>query len=367
MRNKGAILTLAIALALVCLYQLSFTWKAVNVRKHVDAISKNDPVKKEYLLDSLSGSEVYNLFVKNFTFKELQERELNFGLDLKGGMNVILEVSTIDVVRALSNYSKDSTFNLALRQATVKKESSQENFIALFGEAFEKIDPNARLSAIFNSPELRDKINYNTSNEDVLKVVRKEAQDAIDNAFNIIRTRIDQFGVTQPNIQKLESGDRILVELPGVKDKDRVRKLLQGTANLEFWETFENQEIIQGLYAANEITKNYEKTQKELAKDTSNIQKINPVIAKKENLIKQDEENPSSLLDQIKSDTTSTDSLKSATSENDNPLFSILYPMIDRETGQPYPGAIIGRAHFKDTTTKCEVYVVGFAYKKSRG
>jgi SecD/SecF fusion protein len=350
MRNKGAVLTLAIALALVCLYQLSFTWKAVNIRKQVDNISKNDPAKKEYLLDSLSGSEVYNLVVKNFTFKEVQERELNFGLDLKGGMNVILEVSTIDVVRALSNFSKDSTFNRALRQATIRKESSQDNFIALFGEEFEKIDPNARLSAVFNSPELRDKVNYNTSNEDVLKIVRKEAQDAIDNAFNIIRTRIDQFGVTQPNLQKLESGDRILVELPGVKNKDRVRKLLQGTANLEFWETFENQEIIQGIYAANETANAYEKSRKELGNITPAVQSQGTNIDKKSTATDAKEEKPSSLLEQIKGDTTSVDSVKSASEENSNPLFSILAPMIDRETGKPYPGSVIGRAHFKDTT-----------------
>jgi SecD/SecF fusion protein len=268
MRNKGAIITLAIALTLVCLYQLSFTWKATSIRKQLNEIAKDDPIRRDYLTDSLSGFEVYNLLVKNFTFKEVQERELNFGLDLKGGMNVILEVSTIDVVRALSDNSVDSTFNQALKQALIRKDKNQGSFLTLFGEEFEKIDPNARLSAIFNSPELRDKINYNTSNEEVLQVVGKEAQGAIDNAFNIIRTRIDQFGVTQPNIQKLESGDRILVELPGVKDKDRVRKLLQGTANLEFWETYENSELMEGLNAANEIIYNYEKTQKDLLKDT---------------------------------------------------------------------------------------------------
>jgi SecD/SecF fusion protein len=349
MRNKGAIVTLAIALTLVCLYQLSFTWKATSIRKDLDRIAKNDPIKKDYLTDSLKGIQVYNLLIKNFTFKEVQERELNFGLDLKGGMNVILEVSTLDVIKALSNNSKDSTFNLALKQASVRRDKNEGNFLTLFGEEFSKIDPNARLSAIFNSSDLRDKINYNTTNEEVLKVVGKEAQGAIDNAFNIITTRIDQFGVSQPNIQKLESGDRILVELPGVKDKERVRKLLQGTANLEFWETYENAQIIESLNKANEIIYNYEKTQKDLKKDSLHVMSTIATAADTTTAGKK-EGSELSLLEQIKSDTSKGQELNAAEGENKYPLFSILMPLIDRETGQPYPGSIIGRAHYKDTT-----------------
>lgn len=355
MRNKGAILTLAIALTLVCLYQLSFTWKATSIRKNLDRIAKQDQIKIDYLADSLKGMPVYNLVLKNFTYKEVQERELNFGLDLKGGMNVILEISTIDVVKALAHNSQDSIFNLALKNAAIRRDKNEGNFLTLFGEEFSKLDPYARLSAIFNSAELRDKISYNTSNEEVLKVISKETQGAIDNAFNIIRTRIDQFGVSQPNIQKLESGDRILVELPGVKDKERVRKLLQGTANLEFWETYDNAEMIESLNKANEIIYNYEKTQKDLQKSA-----VTPVSSTSSTAItsttdeKKDKE--LSLVEKIKEDTTQIQSASADEKDNKFPLFSILIPLIDRETGQPYPGAIIGHAHYKDTT-KINAYI----------
>ena len=159
-------------------------------------------------------------------------------------MNVTLEVSVDDLIRALSNYNNDSTFNAALRQARLMQRGSQEDFVTLFGQAFEEIDPNARLASIFLTLELREKININTTNQEVLDVIRDETNAAIDNAFNIIRTRIDRFGVAQPNIQQLQTKGRILVELPGVKDQNRVRNLLQGTAMLEFWETYENQRFI---------------------------------------------------------------------------------------------------------------------------
>lgn len=272
MRNKGAILTLTIALALVCLYQLSFTWKAESVKKQAKEFAGGDPVKEDVFLDSISNEVVYNILVSEFTFREVQEREINFGLDLKGGMNVILEISTVDVLRSLANNSQDTTFRRALVRAKELQRQTNRDYITLFGEAFEEIDPDASMAAIFTTQELRDKINYNTPNDEVLKVVREEAEGAIDNAFNIIATRIDQFGVVQPNIQRLETKDRILVDLPGVKDKNRVRKLLQGTANLEFWETFDNTEIIQSLYSADNILRSYIATQKELAKDSALVQ-----------------------------------------------------------------------------------------------
>src|SRR5690554_3714599 len=253
MQNKGAILTFAILLAAVCLYQLSFTFKARQVERTAAQYAQGDPEQEFRYLDSISGEEIYNfLGLKKFTYKEVKEQEINLGLDLKGGMNVTLEVSVDDLIRSLSNYSNDSTFNAALQSARQMQMGSQEDFVTLFGRAFEEIDPNARLASIFLTLDLRDRININSTNAQVLDVIRTETDAAIDNAYNIIRTRIDRFGVAQPNIQQLQTRGRILVELPGVKDQSRVRSLLQGTAMLEFWETYENQEVYPYMMQANQ-------------------------------------------------------------------------------------------------------------------
>ena len=346
MRNKGAILTLVIALILVCVYQLSFTLKAFTINKQAKEFAHGDPVKEEKFIDSISNEVVYDILINKYTYKEVQEREINFGLDLKGGMNVILEISTVDVLKSLANNSKDTTFNKALVLAKQMQRETNRDYITLFGEAFNKIDPNARLAAIFTTQELRDRINYDTPNDEVLKVVREEAEGAINNAFNIIRTRIDQFGVVQPNIQQLETKDRILVDLPGVKNKDRVRKLLQGTANLEFWETYENADLIQNLYAADKVIREYLATQKDLKKNEQTV---------KEEASEVEEEKPDttkqlSLLEQIESESAEADTSLPQNVEEAYPLLSILNPMQDPQTRQPYPGAVIGRAHFKDTT-----------------
>jgi SecD/SecF fusion protein len=270
MRNKGAVWTLAVALVLVCLYQLSFTVVTYKVKRDSLAYARDannvvDLKKADYYLDSVASEPVYNfIWLKKYTYRECQDREINLGLDLQGGMNVILEVSLVDVIRSMANYSGDSTFNQAIALARKNQVGSNENYVTLFGQAFEEIDPNARLSALFTSPELRERISYNTSNADVLKVIREEADNAIANSFNIISTRIDHFGVTSPNVQRLQSGDRILVELPGVQEKDRVRKLLQGAARLEFWETYSNtdDEVRNGLLALNNLVKEINKAEK---------------------------------------------------------------------------------------------------------
>ncbi len=257
MQNKGAIKLFAIALTLVSIYQLSFTYFANRVKGDAVEYAKNDPLKETSYLDSIASEGVYNfLWIRNYTFRECQEREINLGLDLKGGMNVILEVSVVDLVKSLSNNSKDTTFIRTLNRTKELQKNSQEDYVTLFGQAFDKVAPKgARLAAIFNTIDLRDRINYNSTNEEVLQIIRTETQDAIDNSFNIIRTRIDHFGVSQPNVQRLDVAGRVLVELPGIKDPERVRKLLQGTANLEFWETFDNAEIFESLRAANDKIK----------------------------------------------------------------------------------------------------------------
>ncbi|MFZ0282144.1 MAG: protein translocase subunit SecDF, partial [Bacteroidales bacterium] len=201
MQNKTAIIILAIALALVSIYQLSFTGATYKVRKEAKEYAKGDLVKQRKYLDSISALPKEDWSYIGYTFKEVQKKEMNLGLDLKGGMNVILEVSVEDILKALSNYSTDKTFSAALLRAkTEYQNQSQTDFLTLFGRAFQEIDPNARLAAIFGTVELRDKINFNSSNEDVLKVLDEELSSAITNAFNILRTRIDRFGVVQPNI-----------------------------------------------------------------------------------------------------------------------------------------------------------------------
>ena len=344
MQNKGLISTFAILLALVCFYQLSFTWKSKQIEKRAIEYAQGNPEKEFHYLDSISGEVVYNfLGLKKFTFKEVKELEMNLGLDLKGGMNVTLEISVIDLIKAMSDYNNDSTFNAALNRATELQKNSQRDFVTLFGDAYEQIDPNARMASVFNTMDLRDRINFNSTNAEVLDVIREETDAAIDNSFNILRTRIDRFGVAQPNIQQLQTKGRILVELPGVKDQARVRNLLQGTASLEFWETYENQEVYQYMLAANEKIKELEGTNIEpSAADTSATATTEAVA--------DTTKTESSLLDEL-TDGTSTDSASvdnMADFQKEYPLFALLNPSTD-QTGQLFPGPVVGMAHFKDT------------------
>jgi SecD/SecF fusion protein len=350
MQNKGAILTFAILLAAVCLYQLSFTFKARQVEKNAQEYAQGDPDKEFNYLDSISGETVYNfLGLKKFTYKEVKELELNLGLDLKGGMNVTLEVAVDDLIRALSNYNNDETFNAALQRAREMQRGSQEDFVTLFGQAFEEIDPNARLASIFLTLELRDKININTTNAEVLDVIRDETDAAIDNAFNIIRTRIDRFGVAQPNIQQLQTKGRILVELPGVKDQNRVRNLLQGTAMLEFWETYENQEVYQYLLQANEKLRELQQANNTTSESTDpNVSETE--TQENEAADVQDTTEESSLLSELEAGTDTTeaglDNMEDFRKEF--PLFAVLNPSTDQQ-GQLFPGPSIGIAQSRDT------------------
>ncbi|MBI5009016.1 MAG: protein translocase subunit SecDF, partial [Bacteroidia bacterium] len=272
-----------------------------------------------------------------YSFKEVQKKEINLGLDLKGGMNVILEVSVEDILKALSNYSTDKTFAAAITRAREMQKQSQSDFLTLFGQAFAEVDPNAKLASIFGTVEMRDKINFNSSNEEVLKVLDSEVSSAITNAFNILRTRIDRFGVVQPNITQLATNGRILIELPGQTDPQRVRELLQGTANLEFWETYENGEIIGYLSQANNLLKEIQaNTEKPSATEQS---PVNADTTKKEQ----------SLLDIIEND--SAKLAEPATREEfalQNPLFGVLSPRVSPE-GQPLPSSMIGLSSSKDT------------------
>ncbi len=342
MRNKGAVWTLAVALTVVCGFQLFFTYKTAMIRKDARDYAINTNNDEQDYLDSISDEVVLNLGFKKYTFRECLEQELNFGLDLKGGMNLILEISTEDVLRSLSEDSQDSTFLKAIELAHDRKENTNKDFIALFGEAFEEINPDASMARIFSSSKiLRDKIEYETENDEVLRIIREEAEGAIDNAFNIIRTRIDQFGVVQPNIQRLETRrDRILVDLPGVKDVSRVEKILQGTANLEFWETYTLSEVYNTLEAINDVTVEFHQEQ---ASITTEEEKVDST-----KMADSDIDAIDKILKGAEEKAAEADSVKEET-EDINPFFNRF--VMNAQQGRPTHSPVIGYARASDIDT----------------
>lgn len=354
MQNKGAIRLFAILLALVSLYQLSFTWITNSVRNDAQEYANGDKLKEAKYLDSISGKEVYNfLWLRQFTFKESQERELNLGLDLKGGMNVTLEVSVVELINALANNSQDSTFRKALQLAKQRQKQSQENFVDLFGQAFEEINPNGKLASIFMTLELKDRINFNSTNDEVIDLLKKETESAIENSFNVLRSRIDRFGVTQPNIQRLEGSGRIIIELPGIKEPERVRKLLQGTANLEFWETYDNTEVYNYLNLANTRLRDVLETEDETKKDTTGslLSDVTVPDSTSTTLADSTAKDSTSILGNI-ADNTTTNTQPNTLEDfkKQNPLFGVLRPNVD-QAGQLLQGAAVGVAHWNDTAT----------------
>ena len=365
MQNKGAIRTIAIIFALIFLYQLSFTLVTKRVEKKAEKFAETEATKlangdesmfnllkdekETYYLDSMSNVNVYNLLVKKYTYRDAKEREINLGLDLKGGMNVTLEVSVKDIVKALSGNSQDPTFLKAMELATQRQEKSQGDFVTLFGQAFEEVDPNARLASIFLY-EFKDKgITVNSSNSDVLKVLKSESDGAVDRSYQILGTRIDRFGVAQPNIQKMENSGRILVELPGIKDPKRVRKLLQGTAQLEFWETYNFSEIQQYLMDANTKLAQTRKAKSSL-EDTEAVAEAanDSIIAVADSTIVADAAADSTANDDLlgqlnenSEETVAEEETEDQFAEN-NPLFSKLMVMNSNT-------ARVGMAQVKDT------------------
>ena len=344
MQNKGALKFLAIVLAIACAYQLSFTFVTRHVENQAARYAAGDPVKEQNYLDSVKSQPVYNLGFVKFNYKECKEKEINLGLDLRGGMNVMLEISVEDVIRALSNDSKDPIFNQALAQAREDQKNSTSDYITLFASAYEKLSNGGKLSYIFNTPELREVITPASTNEQVIAVLHEQAESAIANSFNVLRNRIDRFGVTQPNIQRLENSGRILVELPGVKEPERVRKLLQGTASLEFWATYENNEIYPALEQANAVIRGL-KEAGEIADTTAKVETADSSAA-------QAATDSPALLAKLDStavaDTAAVQAQDTAAFEAQFPLFAKLHPMVD-EQGQIYGGPVIGRAMSFDT------------------
>lgn len=357
MQSKGAIRILAIVIALACIYQLSFTWatrnqekksrqfaeKTVQAEQTLPAFQRISDLDKTFYLDSLR-SQKEKFYIDSitaekvylgFTYREVKEKEISLGLDLKGGMNVMLEVSVAELVNSLANNNTSPQFLEAMKLARANMASSRTDFITLFADAWDKVAPGQRLSQIFGTYEMRDRIKPETSNADVIAVIRVEAESAISNSFNVLRNRIDRFGVTQPNIQKIGNSGRILVELPGVKEPDRVRKLLQGTASLEFWETYENQEIYQYLVEANKAIKGIVESDSLAVPDSLIAAKASADTSKA----------GQTLLSEIKADDSL--SVDQAAVAKENPLFFVLNPNVSQ--GQLIPGPCIGRAHYKDT------------------
>ncbi len=378
MQNKGFIKAFAILMGLACIFYLSFTWKARTIESEAEEYAENivnsphyqklakdkthnnpaayqsfiDSLKNhivDHYLDSIKTVNVYDIFITSYTYEDIKRRELNLGLDLKGGMNVTLEVSVPDIIKNLTNNSQDPAFQTALAQAQNKYgKVNNDDFVTLFYKEYQKINPNGRLAPLFQIPENKGKIDYNTPNDKVIEFIREQVDEAIANAEKTLRSRIDRFGVTQPNIRAFGNTGRILVELPGVKDKARVRELLQGTANLEFWETYENAEIAQYLEKANEKIRQLTDTlQKKV--DTLVTAKADTTINKKsENKLPDSSIKPTAAPAQPKQDTAYQNALKRY------PLYSQISPLKPNiySDGKQYyysPGPVVGYALKSDT------------------
>ncbi|MCF6167146.1 protein translocase subunit SecDF [Lutibacter sp.] len=329
MQNKGLIKLFAILFGLVSLYQLSFTWftNGVEDKAKTYAESKSDDGKEiakleGHYLDSVANKPIIDLGFAKFTYNDIKNKELNLGLDLKGGINAILQVSVKDILIGLSNNSKNPIFNEALAKATEAQKSSDKTFLDLFYDEFEKASAGTvKLSdpSIFGNKSLREKINFKLTDEEVKPIIEEEVTGSVNTAFEVLRSRIDKFGVTQPNIQRIGNSGRILIELPGAKDIDRVEKLLQSTAELQFWEVYSNQETANFFFAANSVIENFLKEKNKA--DTTSV---------KDNL--------DDLLGEV------SDSLASKKIEN---LFSVFTPSIPQSENQI--SSVLGTAKVSDT------------------
>lgn len=346
MQNKGFVRVFSILLALVCLYYLSFSFVTRKYYKEAAAYANGDPAKESFYLDSLANKKVW---FGAYTLKQCREMEVTLGLDLKGGMNVVLELNVPDVVRSLADNNPDPNFNKALEAAYARQATSQKNYIDLFAEEYKKLDPGAHLSALFSTFELKDKITPQSTDAQVIAVLKDELQSAIDNSFNVLRTRIDRFGVVSPNIQRLETAGRILVELPGVKEPARVRKLLQGSANLEFWETYNLTEIGQQLTAADRaLAQALKSTSESSTPADSTAAATSSDLTAKTDTAKSETD---SLMAQINAEEKQTPAAAEMSSEEyakEHPLFALLQLNVDRTGRYLIAGPVVGYAKKTD-------------------
>lgn len=271
MQNRGLIKFFAIIFALVCVYQLSFTFVANSVVSDAKAFAKGDTAKELRYLDSIGKEEVYPIF--GFTYNKVREQQINKGLDLEGGLNVILQISVKDVLKGLANDSKNPAFNKVLADAKANQQGNQD-YIDAFFDAANAANLKLADADVFGNRNLDDIIKFDMTNKQVEPIIKQKVQESVESAFKVLRERIDKFGVTQPNIQLLGTSGRILVELPGAKDVDRIKKLLQSTAQLEFWETYKIEEVGQYLMSVEESLKKTEVAVKEAPVKTSGIDSL---------------------------------------------------------------------------------------------
>ena len=338
MQNKGFVKVFAVLLTLVCVFYLSFSFVTRHYTNKAKEIANGDTKVEQDYLDSLSNEKVW---LGNYTLKQCREMEISLGLDLKGGMNVILEVSIPDVIKALADNKPDENFNQALATAAKQATNSQDDVITLFIKEYHRIAPDAKLSELFATQQLKDKVNQKSSDAEVEKVLRSEVKAAVENSYNVLRTRIDRFGVVQPNIQSLEDRmGRIMVELPGIKEPERVRKLLQGSANLEFWETYTAKELLPVMQSVDSKLRDVLVTTASTTTDSTEVIATEEVVA---------EATPAKAISAADSIAAALKGNQQKASINmeqikkEHPLMAILQL---NSSGQ---GPIIGYANYKDT------------------
>lgn len=395
MQNKGAIKIFAILLALACIFYLSFTWVTRGVeneaKEYAETISTSagvqstakkyangdatkelfyvDSLKEKLVdryLDSVKTQPVYDLIFASYTYEDCKKREINLGLDLRGGMNVTLEISVADILKNLSNNNPDAAFNQSIKDAQANMGvGNNDDFLTLFEKKYKANAPSGQLAPLFQTIELKGNVAYNASNDEVLKFIRTKVEESISNSEKTFRSRIDRFGVAQPNIQKLGNSGRILVELPGVKDKERVRELLQGTANLEFWETYDNAELGNLLIGANDklskaLYPNFDSGKKDTTtvKSTDTTKVANATPAKVDTA--------KGVIDTAAVSSVKTNSAVPTSLDSFNMRFPLIYvgnvpcPLkanvsFNQQTQQPeqfLPGPVIARAYSKEDTAK---------------
>ena len=331
MQNKGIVKFIAAVLILVCCFYLSFSF----VTRHYEskAAAMGEEAGQEYL-DSIMNEKVY---CGIYSFKQCREMEIGLGLDLKGGMNVILEVSVPDVVDVLADHKTDAAYKKAMELAKKEEETSQADFVSLFVKYWKQEGNGRPLAAIFATQQMKGKVSTQSSDSEVESAIRAEVQSAVDNSFNVVRNRIDKFGVVQPNIQKLEGqSGRIMVEMPGIKEPERVRKLLQGSANLEFWETYNSQEVTPLLSQLNQ----------RWAAQGGEVVDTTAVVATDTTAVDTTQATTGDLAAKLaKKDTKGVDSKALEAAKKQNPLFSIFQPT------QGNTLAVVGYANARDTAT----------------
>ncbi|MBV8389048.1 MAG: protein translocase subunit SecDF [Mucilaginibacter sp.] len=344
MQGKGVIKFFAILLAIVCLYQMSFTWVANKVESDAKTYAKGNTAKEKAYLDSMETQPVYPVF--KHTYQYCKAKELQLGLDLQGGMSVTMQVSLRDLVKALSGNNPDVVFSQALDKADVDSRTSQSDYITLFVTEYEKLNPNGKLASLFATQANKDHVKFNSTNTEVEAFLKDQADVAVQQTYTVLNTRIDQLGVVQPNIQLLKDRNQILIELPGITEQDRVRKLLQGTAKLEFFKTYDNTEAYGILSNVNSFLAAKAKS---TAKDTAAKTAAAATTAKKDT-----SKAGLSLLNKVNKSASKDTSLlnNKAQLAAQNPLFSILQPATyQAQNGQPQlrPGPVVGYAAQKDT------------------